>query len=137
MRLRESDPCSIPEAVSAAHFNLPLNLPHAATIAHRILYHLQNAGAGVETLARAGELIVALDPWRDQEENGPADAAEKARREAAALGRALVDDIERGSWGGDRLGQAVRNLFECLSLGEEGAALSLRAGENPNSMLRP
>jgi hypothetical protein len=137
MRLRESDPYSIPEAVSAAHFNLPLNLPHAATIAHRILYHLQNAGAAAETLARAGELIVVLDPWRDQEENGPADAAEKARREAAALGRALVDDIERGSRGGDRLGQAVRNLFECLSQGEEGAALSLRAGENPDSMLRP
>ena len=47
------------------------------------------------------------------------------------------DDIEKNKLGGDRLGQAVRNLFECLALGEEGAAISLRAGENPRSTLRP
>jgi hypothetical protein len=137
MRLRESDPCSIPEAVSAAHFNLPLNLPHAATIAHRLLYHVRNGGGGPEALGRVGDLITLLEAWRDREENGPADEAEKARQEAATLGRALVDDVEKGSCGGDRLGQAVRNLFECLAMGAEGAALSLRAGENPNSTLRP
>jgi hypothetical protein len=118
-------------------FNLPLNLPHAATIAHRILYHLRGKSAPDETLQRAGGLIVLLEPWRDLEDNGPADAAEKARQSAAALGRALVDDIEKGALGSDRLGQAVRNLFECLSMGEEGARISLRAGEDPRSTMRP
>jgi hypothetical protein len=118
-------------------FNLPLNLPHAATIVHRILYHLRGRNAPAETLERAGGLIVLLEPWRDLEDNGPADAAEKARQSAAALGRALVDDIEKGGLGSDRLGQAVRNLFECLSMGEEGARISLRAGEDPRSTMRP
>jgi len=129
--------CGIPEAVSPPYFNLPLNLPHAATIVHRILYHLRNADAGPETLQTVGTLIGLLEPWRDQEDNSAAEGAEKARQEAAALGRRIVDDIEKGKLGGDRLGQAVRNLFECLAMGEEGAAISLRAGENPNSTLRP
>ena len=127
----------IPEAVPDPYFNIPLNLPHAATIGHRILYHVRNANAGPETLKRVGDLIALLEPWRDQEDNGPAEAAEKARQEAAALGRAIVDDIEKNRLGGDRLGQAVRNLFECLAFGEEGATISLRAGENPRSTLRP
>ena len=137
MRLRESDPWSIPEAVSAAHFNLPLNLPHAATIAHRILYHVRNGGAAAEPLGRVGDLIGLLEPWRDQEENGPADEAERVRQEAAALGRRIVEDSEGSAYRSDRLGQAIRNLFECLAMGQEGAELSLRAGENPNSTLRP
>jgi hypothetical protein len=118
-------------------FNIPLNLPHAATIAHRILHHLRGRGAPAESLERAGGLIVLLEPWRDLEDNGPAEPAEKARQAAAALGRAVVDDIEKSGVGYDRLGQAMRNLFECLSMGEEGAILSLRAGENPGSLMRP
>lgn len=118
-------------------FNLPLNLPHAATVAHRILYHLRGRGAAAETLERAGGLIVLLEPWRDLEDNGPSDAAEKARQSAAAMGRLLVDDIEKSGVGSDRLGQAVRNLFECLAMGEEGARISLRAGEDPRSTMRP
>src|SRR6185295_15232682 len=124
--------------MAPAFFNLPLNLPHAATIAHRILYHLRGRGASDETLQRTGGLVMLLEPWRDQEDNGPAEAAEKARQSAAALGRVIVDDIEKSPGVGyDRLGQAVRNLFECLAMGEEGAAISLRAGENPRSTLRP
>jgi hypothetical protein len=118
-------------------FNIPLNLPHAATIAHRILHHLRGRGAPAESLERAGGLIVLLEPWRDLEDNGPAEPAEKARQAAAALGRAVVDDIEKSGVGYDRLGQALRNLFECLAMGEEGAILSLRAGENPGSLMRP
>ena len=53
------------------------------------------------------------------------------------MGRLIVDDIERLGVGDDRIGQAVRNFFECLELGEEGARISLRAGENPKSALRP
>jgi len=120
-----------------AYFKIPLNLPHAATITHRMMYHLRIAGASLEVLERAGTLIELLIPWRDQEDNGPAEPGEKARQEAASLWRLVVDDIEKGKLGGDRLGQAVRNLFECLALGEEGASISLRAGENPGSTLRP
>jgi hypothetical protein len=36
----------------------------------------------------------------------------------------------------DRLGQHVRNLFECLGLAEEGAQLSLKCGERPDSPMR-
>lgn len=124
--------------MSAAHFNIPLNLPHAATISHRILYHLRLGDAGQGGLLVTGELIKLLEPWRDRDENGPAEAAEAARKVAAALGRQIVQDIEATpSIKSDRLGQAVRNLFECLALGAEGAEISLRAGENPNSTLRP
>jgi hypothetical protein len=92
----------------------------------------------MEAQERAADLIILLEPWRDQEDNGPAEAAEKARQSAAALGRMIVDVVEKSKGVGyDRLGQAVRNLFECLSMGEEGARISLRAGENPNSTLRP
>jgi hypothetical protein len=119
------------------YFRIPLNLPHAATISSRLLYHLRQLNAGEEGLTLAGELFVLLEPWRDREDNGPAETAEPARQAAAALGRRIVDEIEKGKLGGDRLGQAVRNLFECLEYGEEGASISLRAGENPNSTLRP
>jgi hypothetical protein len=71
------------------------------------------------------------------DENPPQDECRTAATEAARLGRALVDAVESGQFGDDRLGQAVRNLFECLELGEEGARISLRAGENPDSALRP
>lgn len=120
-----------------AAFNLPLNLPHAATIAHRILHHMRGRGAPSEALERVGGLVVLLEPWRDLEDNGPAGPAEKVRESAAALGRAIVADIEQCGVGYDRLGQAVRNLFECLAMGEEGARISLRAGEDPRSTTRP
>jgi len=118
-------------------FNLPLNLPHAATIAHRILHHMRGRGAPAESLERVGGLVVLLEPFRDLDDNGPAPEAEQIRQSAAALGRLIVDDIEKCGVGYDRLGQAVRNLFECLAMGEEGAHISLRAGENPDSTMRP
>jgi hypothetical protein len=59
-------------------------------------------------------------------------AADDAAREALSLVEALLDTTVRG----DRLGQIVRNLFECLGLPEEGAAQSLRCGERPDSPLR-
>lgn len=119
-------------------FKIPLNLPHAATIAVRILYHLrqspQPAPAAVET---ASELVVLLDAYREREDNGPESDRPHVIEETLRLGRAVVDEIERAKVGHDRLGQAVRNLFECVEAGEEGAAISLRAGENPKSLLRP
>jgi hypothetical protein len=53
------------------------------------------------------------------------------------MARELVALLEPTRLKGDRLGQLIRNLFECLELGKEGAEISLRAGENPNSLQRP
>ena len=57
--------------------------------------------------------------------------------EVAAVARRLMDEIEQVGYRGDHLGQYVRNLFECLGLAAEGAELSLRCGERPDSLLRP
>lgn len=122
---------------SIPFFRIPLNLPHAGTIALRIEYHLQGAEAGAELMEPVERLIELLAPYREAGENPPAEEARKVVEEAASLGRRIVDSIDRLKAGHDRLGQAIRNLFECLELGEEGAQLSLRAGENPQSPLRP
>jgi hypothetical protein len=114
------------------HFRIPLNLPHAATIAVRIRVHLQ----GVADV-RSESLVDLLAPMRDLDGNPPPPEAERIVALAAGLARDVVAEVERKKAGHDRLGQAVRNLFECLGLGEEGAAISLRAGENPDSLLRP
>jgi hypothetical protein len=120
-----------------AHFQIPLNLPHAGTIAYRIAYHLKRMDAPEEIFVFAAELVRILDPYRDQDDNPPPEEAKFAVGESARVARKIVDEVERLKLGDDRLGQAVRNLFECLELGEEGARISLRAGENPDSALRP
>jgi hypothetical protein len=115
-----------------AFFRLRLNLPHAATLAARIRYHLRGAASDLSE-----RLVALLDPYREADGNPPGEEARRVSAEAAALARQIVDVIEQAKLGHDRLGQAVRNLFEVLELGEEGAAISLRAGENPASLLRP
>ena len=55
---------------------------------------------------------------------------------AASAGRRLVDAILETPWRSDRLGQHVRNLFECLGAPDEGATLSLQCGERPDSPMR-
>jgi hypothetical protein len=73
------------------------------------------------------------DPFEDD----PAqDAAIKAADAVAERARTLVAAILETPARGDRLGQHVRNLFECLGLAEEGASLSLRCGERPDSPMR-
>jgi hypothetical protein len=126
-----------------AHFAIPLDLPHAGTIAWRIetLIGTAEGPSGPERdalLEVVAELRDLLEPYRAEGEN-PADeaVAVKVVGRAAELGRAIVSGIERQGLGGDRIGQCVRNLFECLEMGEEGARISLRAGENPRSALRP
>ncbi len=124
------------------YFQVALNLPHAGRIARRIgplveRHPDRGSADGAAALRLAEDLIALLDPCLDLGENPPEPAAGRIRDRAAELGRKLVAHIERGGLGGDRLGQCVRNLFECLELGREGAAISLRAGENPKSMQRP
>ncbi len=119
-------------------FDVPLNLPHAGRIARRLLTILHGDGQDhTGAAATAAKLVDLLDPYYESEENPRAETAARVRHEAAGLGRQFVDQVELDALGHDRLGQCVRNLFECLELGREGAAISLRAGENSGSMQRP
>ena len=123
-----------------AHIDIPLDLPHAARLAERIQTHLEKyceemSVDAPEVMDLSEGLSNFLFRFSDLEDNPP--EAYTVRDEAAALARELVDAIERANIKGDRLGQFVRNLFECLELGEEGASISLRAGENPDSLQRP
>src|SRR5262245_4133847 len=123
-----------------AHFDIPLDIPHAGRIADRLLTlierYVEELGVDGADVIETAEKIWSLLFRFTGEEDNPADAM-RIRDEAAALGRQLVDAMERAGVAGDRLGQLVRNYFECLELGEEGAAISLRAGEDPRSLQRP
>jgi hypothetical protein len=126
----------------AAFFDLPLNLPHAGTVAARIQRRIENRAFSSDLrylrLAETADALEALlQPYRITGEDPPDDEAERVRQEAARRGRELVEQITRLNIGEDRLGQCIRNLFECLAMGEEGAELSLRAGEDPRSLQRP
>lgn len=116
-----------------------INLPHARTIVGRLMYYV----AQRPEVASAGE--VDLRDMLDEMERELAkydsdppepEAVATARRigEAASV---LTDEIVRSGCRGDRLGQCVRNLFECLGYPEEGARRSLECGERPDSPLRP
>ena len=122
------------------HFDIPLDIPHAGRLADRILNllerHVEENGLQADAMLEAAEgLSNFLFRFSEDDDNPP--GADLIRNAAAALARTLVDEVERANIRGDRLGQYVRNLFECLELGEEGAAISLRAGENPDSLQRP
>jgi hypothetical protein len=124
----------------AAHFDIPLDLPHAARIADRILIivqrHAEEKGVEAEQAIDAAERLWSLLFRYSGEDDNPAGAIQ-IRDDAAAIGREIVSAAVDAGITSDRLGQLVRNLFECLELGEEGAEISLRAGENPNSLQRP
>jgi hypothetical protein len=123
------------------YFRVPRNLPHAAVIVERLERRLQELQlydqSDSEELYLQVELLQeTLGKYAGKNEP-PEEEAIAASTRAAQIGRKFVDEIERLGGGEDRIGQIVRNLFECLGLGEEGASLSLRAGENPNSLMRP
>ncbi len=125
-----------------AHFDIPLDLPHAGRLSDRILVLLEkhtkeNSIEADEMLETAEKIAGMLFRYSATDENPEAVEAERVRQEVAQLGRQLVDQMIAAGIRGDRLGQLVRNFFECLELGEEGAEISLRAGENPNSLQRP
>jgi hypothetical protein len=118
-----------------------VNLPHARTIASRLGRTLEALGAfGEAGNGSALALLAAYDALeaavKDFDEDPPLEGALRAADEVAERGRALVEAILATSCRGDRLGQSVRNLFECLGLAQEGAELALRCGERPDSPLR-
>jgi len=126
----------------AAHFSIPLNLPHAGKIAVRIhdlidVRALHDDCEYEDAMAVVTRATLLLNPFLRTGENPGAEEAERVREEAAFLGRALVEAVVDAGLESDRMGQCVRNYFECLELGEEGVEISLRAGENPKSLQRP
>ena len=123
-----------------AHFDIPLDIPHAGRIADRLLSLIGRSLEELEIdapalMEKAQQLWTLLFRFTSEEDN-PSDAL-RLRDEAAQLGRELVTEMESAGLASDRLGQLVRNLFECLELGAEGSEISLRAGENLNSLQRP
>lgn len=126
-----------PDARRYAH----VNLPHARTIIQRIARSLEALGAFGEGANGSALALHAAyerleEAVRPYDEDPPLARALRAADEAAERARALVALILETPARGDRLGQNVRNLFECLGLAEEGAALSLQCGERPDSPLR-
>jgi hypothetical protein len=118
-----------------------LNLPHSRTIIARIWRSLEALGAFGETGNGSGTaLSLALEALEEQsrpyEEDPPFEQALAAADAIAERARALVEAILETPARGDRLGQHVRNLFECLGLPEEGAARALDCGERADSPLR-
>ncbi|MBN2371706.1 MAG: hypothetical protein JXO72_14580 [Vicinamibacteria bacterium] len=118
-----------------------INLPHARTIVQRIGRSLENLGAFREAenggAVVLSEAIASLEREVRQYDEDPAyEDALRAADAVAKHARALVTAILATDARGDRLGQCVRNLFECLGLAEEGAVLALRCGEHPDSPLR-
>jgi hypothetical protein len=123
--------------VARPYFKVPLNLPHAGRITNRILKLLYKESVDQAIIKTVVDLHVLLEPAMELDDNPAFEVAIEVRDRAAVIARRLVDQIEAGKVGHDRLGQCVRNLFECLELGAEGADISLRAGENPRSLQRP
>jgi predicted transcriptional regulator len=125
-----------------AHYDIPLDLPHAGRLASRIVRllerHCDEHGIDAPEVLDVSERLDAMLSKYVQEDENPREAEAKAAvTSAAELARQLVRALEAASIRGDRLGQYVRNLFECLELGKEGAEISLRAGESPDSLQRP
>lgn len=125
-----------------AHYDIPLDLPHAGRLASRIVRllerHCEEHGIDApEVLDIAERLDTLLSKYVQEDENPREAEGRAAAASAADLGRQLVRALESSEIHGDRLGQYIRNLFECLELGKEGAEISLRAGENPDSLQRP
>lgn len=116
-----------------------INLPHAHTVLGRIIRWLEYQQTPCpydET--RLPDILAAMDRLlRPFAEDPPAPQALKVADAVALWARQLVEECEQIGYRGDRLGQCVRNFFECLGLGTEGAELSLRCGERPDSPLRP
>jgi hypothetical protein len=118
-----------------------INLPHARTIVQRVGRTLEVLGGFAEAgNGGAVALHAAFEglegALREFDDDPRAEAAVAAADAVAVRARALVDAVLATSCRSDRLGQHVRNLFECLGLAEEGAQLSLKCGERADSPLR-
>jgi hypothetical protein len=115
-----------------------INLPHAQTVLGRIERSLGALSAPGPVPPQLSEILENLDRLlRPYVHDPPEKEGVSVADSAAAEARGLVEGIVRAELRGDRLGQCVRNFFECLGLATEGAELSLHCGERPDSPLRP
>jgi hypothetical protein len=117
-----------------------INLPHARTVAMRVGRNLEAISALGEAASVESALAEALEALERVvsgfDEDPPMEAALVAADVVAKRARAVVEAILETPARNDRLGQHVRNLFECLGLAEEGRTLSLLCGERPDSAPR-
>ncbi len=117
-----------------------INLPHARTVILRIGRTLEFLGAfrpDGDSGPALPNAFDALEKEAAQHEEDPAlPEALRAADAVAERARGVVEAIAATEVRSDRLGQHVRNLFECLGLAAEGALLSLRCGERPDSPMR-
>ena len=118
-----------------------INLPHSRTVVQRIARTLDALGAFRQeqdggALALEAALTDLAGTLQDFDDDPPFESALSAADLVAERARDLVAAIRATPHRSDRLGQHVRNLFECLGLGEEGAEVSLLCGERPDSPLR-
>lgn len=122
------------------YFDIPVNLVHAATIAKRLCSRIAQSVPPTydsEALEQANLILSELFPYHiELSEPNPAEQMIVSSH-VLDLVRHLVVLLNAEQISNDRIGQSVRNLFECLGRGEEGAKMGLRAGENPNSLQRP
>lgn len=115
-----------------------INLPHAHTIVSRIVRWMEAQQAPPADETALPLLLAELDRvLRPHPQDPPEAEAIQVADAAAIVARRLVGEVGRAGYHSDRLGQCVRNLFECLGLPSEGAELSLRCGERPDSPMRP
>jgi hypothetical protein len=118
-----------------------INLPHTRRILQRIARELEllgafHEGANGDAVALHAALAAVEQQLLPFDDDPPFEQALAAADAIAERARELVRGVLHTPCRGDRLGQAVRNLFECLGLAEEGARLSLDCGERPDSLLR-
>jgi hypothetical protein len=127
--------------IEMSYFKVPVNLPHAATIVNRIELRLESGqlfqNPDAQDLIQLVESLQERVGKYEGKNDPPDEEAAAVIQEASEIGREIVNEIERLNIGEDKLGQLIRNFFECLGLGEEGASISLRAGEDPHSLMRP
>ena len=116
-----------------------INLPHARTVAERLERQLEilrvlDGPGSVELNRGVSDLKRALEPFA---EDPPEERLLEEADRALAVARALTDRIVANARArSDRLGQCVRNLYECLGAPDEGRDVSLACGEDPNSLMR-
>jgi len=89
-----------------AHFDIPLDLPHAGRLADRILNLLErhceeNGVEAVEAIDTAERISNLLFRYSANDENPGGAEAVSVRDEAAVLGRQLVDQLDSGQEGGE------------------------------------
>jgi len=117
-----------------------INLPHSRTVLARIGRMLEFLPAFAEDAAGGPALhaaFQALEREAEPYDEDPALAAAIAAADALAeRARTFVEALLQTPVRSDRLGQHVRNLFECLGLPEEGSRLALQCGERPDSLMR-